>query len=76
MNNDNLVRMVNQIGAFFESMPDRAEALQELAMHLKKFWDPRMRKALLELMDEKGGGSDQISDIVRRAALEHRSLLV
>ncbi len=76
MNNDNLVRMVNQIGAFFESMPDRTEALQELAMHLKKFWDPRMRRALLELMEEKGGGGDQISDIVRRAALEHRSLLV
>jgi formate dehydrogenase subunit delta len=40
VNNDNLVRMVNQIGAFFETMPDRAEALEELAMHLKKFWDP------------------------------------
>lgn len=25
MNNDNLIRMANQIGTFFESMPDRAE---------------------------------------------------
>lgn len=74
MNNDNLVRMVNQIGAFFETMPDRTEALQELAMHLKKFWDPRMRKALLELIESNGG--DGISDVVRRAALEHRALLV
>jgi formate dehydrogenase subunit delta len=74
VNNDNLVRMVNQIGAFFETMPDRAEALEELAMHLKKFWDPRMRKALLELMESNGG--DGISDVVRRAALEHRSLLI
>ena len=74
MNNDNLVRMVNQIGAFFETMPDRNEALQELAMHLKKFWDPRMRRALLELIESNGG--DGISDVVRRAALEHRALLV
>ena len=74
MNNDNLVRMVNQIGAFFETMPDRTEALQELAMHLKKFWDPRMRRALLELIESNGG--DGISDVVRRAALEHRALLV
>ena len=74
MNNDNLVRMVNQIGAFFESMPDRSEALQELAMHLKKFWDPRMRRALLELIE--GNGGDGISDVVRRAVLEHRTLLV
>lgn len=74
MNNDNLVRMVNQIGVFFETMPDRTEALQELAMHLKKFWDPRMRKALLELIESNGG--DGISDVVRRAALEHRALLV
>ena len=74
MNNDNLIRMVNQIGAFFETMPDRTEALQELAMHLKKFWDPRMRRALLELIESHG--SDGISDVVRRAALEHRALLV
>jgi formate dehydrogenase subunit delta len=74
VNNDNLVRMVNQIGSFFETMPDRTEALQELAMHLKKFWDPRMRKALLELIE--GNGGEGISDVVRRAALEHRALLV
>lgn len=74
MNNDNLIRMANQIGAFFETMPDRAEALQDLAMHLKKFWDPRMRRALLELIENNGG--DGISDVVRRAALEHRALLV
>ncbi|HAL37280.1 MAG TPA: formate dehydrogenase [Polaromonas sp.] len=73
MNNDNLIRMANQIGVFFESMPDRTEAMRDLAMHLKKFWDPRMRKAFLNLMD--GNAGDQISDIVRSAAFEHRALL-
>jgi formate dehydrogenase subunit delta len=73
MNDDNLIRMANQIGVFFESMPDRNEAMRDLATHLKKFWDPRMRRAFLALLD--GGASDQLSDIVRQAAQEHRALL-
>jgi formate dehydrogenase subunit delta len=73
MNNDNLIHMANQIGVFFESMPDRHQAEQDLATHLKKFWDPRMRRAFLELID--GSSGEQISDIVRTAVREHRGLL-
>jgi formate dehydrogenase subunit delta len=73
MNNDNLIHMANQIGVFFESMPDRQQAEQDLATHLKKFWDPRMRRAFLELMDGNAGA--QISDIVRTAVREHREIL-
>ena len=40
---DNLIRMANRIGDFFEAMPDHAEALEGIATHLKKFWEPRMR---------------------------------
>lgn len=70
---DNLIRMANQIGTFFESMPDRPEALEGIASHLKKFWDPRMRHAFLALMDEK---SDQpVSEIVRAAVRAHRDLI-
>jgi formate dehydrogenase subunit delta len=70
---DNLIRMANQIGTFFESMPDRPEALEGIASHLKKFWDPRMRHAFLALMDEK---SDQsVSEIVRTAVHTHRDLI-
>ncbi|WP_434064135.1 formate dehydrogenase subunit delta [Roseateles aquae] len=32
-----LVRMANQIGHFFEAMPDHAEALDGIATHIKKF---------------------------------------
>lgn len=74
MNGDQLIRMANQIGVFFESMPDRAEALEGLANHLKKFWDPRMRKAFLLLVDDEASQS-QVSDIVRLAMREHRALL-
>jgi formate dehydrogenase subunit delta len=71
--NTNLIRMANQIGTFFESMPDRDEALEGIATHLKKFWDPRMRQALLAEVD--GTNSREISPIVMAAAREHRTLI-
>lgn len=72
MNNEHLIRMANQIGVFFESMPDRKEALEGLATHLKKFWDPRMRRALLALVDE---GNGQLSPMVLSAVQAHRTML-
>ncbi len=41
--------MANEIGAFFESEPDRAIAMEGVAGHIKRFWDPRMRRELLRL---------------------------
>ena len=46
MNVDNLVGMANQIGEFFDAMPDRAEALDGIEQHLRRFWAPRMRQQL------------------------------
>lgn len=44
--NDKLVYMANQIGKFFASQgPDKAVA--GVLNHLKKFWDPSMRRALI-----------------------------
>ncbi|MGO4327403.1 formate dehydrogenase subunit delta [Cupriavidus sp. 2TAF22] len=73
MNTDNLVKMANQIGSFFEAMPDREEALADIASHIKRFWEPRMRRALLELLD--GGGATGLDDIVVQAVTRHRALL-
>lgn len=70
---DNLVRMANQIGTFFESMPNRDEALEGIATHLKKFWTPKMRRALLEQVE--GARDDVVSPIVRTAVRAHRSAL-
>jgi formate dehydrogenase subunit delta len=74
MNGEHLIRMANQIGVFFESMPDRAEAQEGLANHLKKFWDPRMRRAFLQLVDDETS-QPQISEMVRASMREHRDLL-
>jgi len=71
---NNLIRMANQIGTFFESMPDREQALRDIAMHLKKFWDPRMRKAFLAQV-EQAPPDPAVSAIVRTAVVEHRALI-
>ena len=47
MPHDDLVRMVNQIAQFFDAYPE-AEAVAFVKEHLQKFWDPSMRKELLE----------------------------
>ena len=69
----NLVKMANQIGAFFESMPDREQAKADIANHLKKFWEPRMRKTIVKKMD--GGEAEGLSPVVREAIDAHRALL-
>ena len=59
MNVEHLVSMANQIGRYYEAYPDRAEALKSAATHVRRYWDPRMRTALLHHMDaENGEGLD------------------
>jgi formate dehydrogenase subunit delta len=55
MSPEKLVYMANQIGTFFASQgPDAAVA--GTAEHIKKFWDPRMREAILLHLDLGGEG--------------------
>jgi len=55
-----MIRMANQIAAFFEAYP-RGEALEGIANHIRKFWDPRMRRQLDEYID---GGGEGLSPLV------------
>ena len=72
MNNDNLIRMVNRIGAFFAAMPDRDEAMRDLAQHVRRFWAPRMRQQLFEHLDTKQG--EGVDALVIAALKQHRAL--
>ncbi|WP_373064754.1 formate dehydrogenase subunit delta, partial [Zavarzinia sp.] len=45
MDAQKLVRMANQIAAFFKAQ-GAASAPAEIADHLVKFWDPRMRSQI------------------------------
>jgi len=57
MSDEKLVMMANQIGRFFA--PQRgADAIAAIADHLQKFWDPRMRAAIVAHLVAGGAGLD------------------
>jgi formate dehydrogenase subunit delta len=57
MSSDRLIYMANQIGKFFQAQgPEKA--VPGIAEHIKKFWDPRMRKAIFAHLDAGGAGLD------------------
>jgi len=57
MDIQNLVKMANQIGRYFEPWPDQAAARSEVANHLTRFWDPRMRSTLAAHLEKNGADS-------------------
>jgi len=59
MSPDRLVYMANQIGTFFASQhgTDPAAGVTD---HLRKFWDPRMRKAIVAHAEQGGAGLNPI----------------
>lgn len=66
MDQHHLVKMANDIGAYFGQMPDREEAIAAIAAHLRNFWEPRMRRQIIEHARNDG---DDLKDIVRAAVL-------
>ncbi len=54
---DKLVYMANQIGKFFAAQGEK-DAVEGVATHIKKFWEPRMRKAIFAHLDAGGAGLD------------------
>ncbi len=52
---DKLVYMANQIASFFATQPE-AEAAQGVASHINKFWEPRMRRQLFEILEQDANG--------------------
>ena len=59
--NENLIKMANDISAFFASDPDHATAVGGMVDHLTKFWEPRMRKAIIAHVNEGGEGLSELA---------------
>jgi formate dehydrogenase subunit delta len=55
MKSSDIVRMANQIAAYFGTYP-KQEALDGIAMHIHNFWEPRMRDDLKAYLDQGGEG--------------------
>jgi formate dehydrogenase subunit delta len=56
MNPQRLVAMANDIAAFFDAEADKEAAAEQVANHLRKFWEPRMREAIRRVAQEGGVG--------------------
>ena len=55
MNIDHLVKMANEIALFYAS-DSLSDAPKNIASHLTRFWDPRMRKQIIEHNQCGGAG--------------------
>ena len=57
---EHLVSMANDIGNFFNAEPDKAEAAKSVASHLRRFWDPRMRREIIAHYRQGGEGLNDL----------------
>ncbi len=71
MSAERLVTMANQIGHFFAHRGEQAPEL--IATHIRQFWDPRMRAAMLAHFAEAGLGSRSIAACGARVASGRRA---
>jgi len=73
MSHEKLVRMANQIAAFFETQPGDTAA-QGVAAHINDFWEPRMRREFLGIVEAAGAGLKplvlQAAPMIRRPAVD------
>jgi formate dehydrogenase subunit delta len=60
-NTEHLVKMANQIESFFRSEIDRKVAVENISGHIKRFWDPRMRKEIINYVHSGGQGLGELS---------------
>ncbi len=54
MNIDLLIKMANQIGEFFDGV-SHEQAAADVANHLNRYWEPRMRKQIISYCEERHG---------------------
>lgn len=66
MNIDLLIKMANEISAFFDGEEtDPAEAQRKVAAHITRFWAPPMRAQIVAYLEQRQGGG--LTDTARGA---------
>ncbi len=55
MQTEQLIKMANQIGDFFEAEPNQTQAQKDIANHLNRFWTKDMRQQIAAHVKEKQG---------------------
>lgn len=76
MDIENLVKMANSISNFFSAEPDQQVAVDGVADHIKRFWELRMRVAIIKHYKAGGEGLSAIAKAaIGRLALEQDKLV-
>jgi formate dehydrogenase subunit delta len=56
MNIEHLVSMANDISHFFDGEFGTEESPGNIALHITRYWDPRMRKQIIDHVEQGGAG--------------------
>ena len=67
MNSDLLIKMTNEIGEFFAGVEvnDPQAAARDVANHLRRYWEPRMRAQMLKYYEQRQGAG--LTDLAKNA---------
>ena len=66
MNIDHLIKMANEITAFWEGEATTQDvAVKEVASHIRRFWEPRMRAQMFTYLEQREGAG--LSEIAQKA---------
>ena len=61
MNVERLVAMANDIGRYFAAEPDQVAGVAGIADHLKRFWEPGMRRQIVTHLHAGGEGLEPLA---------------
>jgi len=54
------IRLINKVVVHFGYLPVD-QAVTQVADHVRKFWDPRMKRRLFELVDSEAGELEPVA---------------
>jgi formate dehydrogenase subunit delta len=73
---ERLAEMANDIASFFAAEPEREVAVDGVCNHIKRFWEPRMRRQIIaHLRESDGTGMSELAraGVEKLATLEQAS---
>ena len=60
---ERLIKMVNDISDFFDAESDKEIAAEGVQTHILRSWDPRMRKAIIDYLNNDGSELSSLSKV-------------
>lgn len=67
MHIERLIKMANDISNFFAAEPDQQVAVEGIKNHISRNWEPRMRKSIIEYLQNDSGA--ELSELAKAAVL-------